>query len=201
MTRRISIRRLRRSHKFLPSALLALLCLSAWCATPSAGAQERRDREPNSAYAERRAKLAAQIEFPIVLWGLSGREESSQTYIFAQEENFYYLTGHNEESAGLVICPAKSPGADAANAPREILFLPAKNPQKEKWNGVRLSPGDPGIQARTGFATVRPFAEMRAEVESLAKTYNSFYTILPYEKELGGYPHEKEVCGVAVRGG
>src|SRR5258708_9181043 len=27
----------------------------------------------------------------------------------------------------------------------------------------------------------------------MAKTYPSFYTILPYEKELGGYPHEKEV--------
>jgi Xaa-Pro aminopeptidase len=27
----------------------------------------------------------------------------------------------------------------------------------------------------------------------LAKTCPSFYTILPYEKELGGYPHEKEV--------
>jgi Xaa-Pro aminopeptidase len=34
---------------------------------------------------------------------------------------------------------------------------------------------------------------MRAEVESLAKDCPSFYTILPYEKELGGYPHEKEV--------
>jgi Xaa-Pro aminopeptidase len=34
---------------------------------------------------------------------------------------------------------------------------------------------------------------MRATVESLAKTDPSFYTILPYEKELGGYPHEKEV--------
>jgi Xaa-Pro aminopeptidase len=34
---------------------------------------------------------------------------------------------------------------------------------------------------------------MRVEVENLAKTCPSFYTILPYEKELGGYPHEKEV--------
>src|SRR5260370_16928021 len=56
-----------------------------------------------------------------------------------------------------------------------------------------MSPADPGIEARAGFATVKPFAEMRAEVENLAKSYPSLCTILPYEKELGGYPHEKEV--------
>jgi Xaa-Pro aminopeptidase len=171
-----------------------LAWLSASCAAPSAGAQERRDGEPNSVYAERRARLAAQVEGPIVLWGLTGREESSQSYIFEQEENFYYLTGHNEEGAGLVILPnAKSSSNDASNFPREIFYLPAKNPMKEKWNGVRMSPTDPGIEARTGFSTVKPFAEMRAAIENLAKTYTSFYTILPYEKELGGYPHEKAV--------
>jgi Xaa-Pro aminopeptidase len=168
----------------------ALFLLTSALLAPCIHAQERREREPNSIYAERRAKLAAQIDCPIVLWGLTGREESSQTYIFAQEENFYYLTGHNEEGAGLVIFPAKS-GKDAS--PREILYLPAKNPPKEKWNGVRMSPADPGIEARTGFATVKPFAEMRAEVEASSKTCPSLYTILPYEKELGGYPHEKEV--------
>jgi Xaa-Pro aminopeptidase len=187
----------RRRNAFASLAVLSILIsFGPCCAAPSAQGQERRDREPNSVYAERRAKLAAQVESPVVLWGLTGREESAQTYIFAQEENFYYLTGHNEEGAGLIILPAKS-SSDAAstpsNGPREILYLPPKNPQKEKWNGVRMSPADPGIEARTGFATVKPFAEMRAEVENLAKTYPSVHTILPYEKELGGYPHEKEV--------
>src|ERR1700724_1974861 len=96
----------------------------------------------NIAYADRRAQLAAQADSPIVLWGFSGREEVSQAYVFAQEENFYYLTGHNEEGAGLIIFPAPkrhiaspaaagSPNAahdDAASAPREIFFLPAKDP-------------------------------------------------------------------------
>ena len=182
-----------RIHTLVHSTLLSgLICLAVLFASPLAFGQERRDREPNSVYAERRAKLAAQVDCPIVLWGLTGREESSQTYIFEQEENFYYLTGHNEEGAGLVILPTKS-GDNASPAQRELFFLPAKNPQKERWNGVRMSPADPGIEARTGFATVKPFAEMRAEVEGLAKTCASFYTILPYEKELGGYPHEKEV--------
>jgi Xaa-Pro aminopeptidase len=186
---------------------MAGLSFSAGLCASQANAQQRREREPNVVYAGRRAQLYAQADGPIILWGFTGREEVSQANVFAQEENFYYLTGHNEEGAGLIILPAPkhdngSPAAagsstaahdDASSGPREILFLPAKDPAKEKWNGVRLSPTDQDITARTGFAAVKPFTEMRAEVEKLAKTYPAVYTILPYEKELGGYPHEKRV--------
>jgi Xaa-Pro aminopeptidase len=171
--------------------VLGWLCLASF--PLAAPAQERREREPNSVYAERRAKLAAQSDGPIILCGFTGREEVSQAYVFAQEENFYYLTGHNEEGAGLLILPASKDG-EPANGPREILFLPAKNPQKEKWNGVRMSASDPGIEARAGFVAVKPFdSDFRSVVEKLAKTFPNFYTILPYQKELGGYPHEKAV--------
>lgn len=174
---------------------LALLVIILASASDGLFAQQRRDREPNEVYAARRAKLAAQADSPVVLWGLTGREEFSPAYVFTQEDNFYYLTGHNEEEAGLIILPALKAGQshDAWDGPREILFLPAKNPPKEKWNGVRLSPTDPDISARTGFASVQPFTEMRAYVEKLAKFHANFSTILPYEKENGGYPHEKAV--------
>jgi Xaa-Pro aminopeptidase len=174
--------------------LAVLATLSATFVVPCIHAEQRREREPNSAYAQRRTKLAALVDGPIVLTGLTGREVDSQTYIFSQEENFYYLTGHNEEEAGLIILPPAESKAKKDDFPgaREILFLPEKNPNREKWNGLRMSPSDPGIQTRTGFADVRPFSEMRATIEKLAKSYPSLYTILPYEKELGGYPHEKE---------
>ena len=179
------------------SWVVAAVLFLSWSAQ-RVEAQQRREREPNSVYAERRAKLASQVDAPIVLWGFTGREEISQDYVFAQEESFYYLTGHNEEGAGLILLPsAQGNHAAPADAPlhgqREMLFLPAENLDKEKWNGVRMSPSEPGIEARTGFASVRPFPEMRAVVENLAKLYPTFYTILPYNKELGGYPHEKAV--------
>jgi Xaa-Pro aminopeptidase len=157
-------------------------------------AQQRRQREPNSAYAERRAKLSANIDGPIVLLGYTGKEEEAQTYIFAQEENFYYFTGHNEEDAAVVLLPPEGSKAkkDDWQGPREIFFLPPKDPRKEKWNGVRMAPGDPGIESRTGFALIKPMPELRATVERLARIYPNFYTILPYPKELGGYPHERE---------
>ena len=174
---------------------LAWISAGLMLLAPNARAQQRREREPNSVYAARRAKLAAQVDAPIVLWGYTGREEFSQDVIFAQEENFYYLTGHNEEGAAMIIMPATKAAAGETTGAGVVdtLFLPAKDPAKEKWNGLRISPSDPGIEARTGFSTVKPFGELRANVERLAKTYPHFYTILPYESEMGGYPHEKEV--------
>ncbi|HET9804160.1 MAG TPA: aminopeptidase P N-terminal domain-containing protein [Candidatus Acidoferrum sp.] len=154
-------------------------------------AQQRREREPNSIYASRRATLVSHCDGPVILWGFTGREEVAQTYIFSQEYDFYYLTGHNEEGAGVILLPPKN--ADAGGGPREMLFLPPKNVELEQWNGVRMSPTDPNISERTGFSTVKPFSEMRTVVESLARNYPAFCTILPYQKELGGYPHEKAV--------
>ncbi len=164
--------------------------------TPNVSAQQRREREPNSVYAARRAKLAAEVDAPIVLWGYTGREEFSEAAIFAQEENFYYLTGHNEEGAALVIYPSKAAGnaggESSTGAKSEVLFLPPKDTAKEKWNGVRMSPTDPGITARTGFASVQPISEINGTLQQIAKTYPNIYTILPYETEMGGYPHEKD---------
>lgn len=168
--------------------LLLLLTLTV---IPASFAQQRREREPNDVYAARRAKIAAKVDGPVILWGLRGIEESSQAYIFAQEDNFYYLTGENEEGAGLILLPSEKPAA--WDGPAQILFLPPKDPYKEKWNGVRMSPTDPGIESRTGFSTVKAFGEMRSYLERLSKIYSHFYTILPYEKELGGYPHEHAV--------
>lgn len=179
----------RRWYRFAGILLSLVLALVGWAET--AGAQQRREREGNAVYAERRAKLAREAEGPVVLWGYTGREEFSANAVFGQENNFYYLTGHNEEGAGLVILPAgKTPQGEG---PAEILFLPEKNAAQEKWNGVRMSPTDPDIHSQTGFAVVKAFAEMRGEVEQLAKVYPSFDTILPYKYENGGFPHEKEV--------
>src|SRR5215470_4598461 len=174
-------------------AWCGILAFAALLFAAKAGAQQRREREPNTVYAQRRAALAATADGPIILTGLNGREEDSQSYVFAQEENFYYLTGHNEEAAGLILLPPADSKAKKDDFPaREILFLPEKNPTKEKWNGARMSPSDPGIEARTGFLDVRGFAQMRATIERLATFYPTLYTILPYEKEMGGYPHKKE---------
>jgi len=63
------------------------------------------EREPNSVFAERRAKLIAAAGAPVVIFGYTGHEEANPSYVFMQEENFYYLTGHNEEGAAMLLVP------------------------------------------------------------------------------------------------
>ena len=107
------------------SGIVALLAVAVAPALPA------REREPNSVYAERRARLAAQLNAPVVLFGYTGKENSSPSYVFFQEPNFYYLTGHNEEGAALLLVPP-----DAADkgwkGPKEILFLPPRDPRTRR---------------------------------------------------------------------
>jgi hypothetical protein len=70
-------------------------------------------------FAERRAKLIAAVNAPIVIFGYTGHEEANPSYVFMQEENFYYLTGHNEEGAALLLVPE--------SAARERLDRAARN--------------------------------------------------------------------------
>jgi Xaa-Pro aminopeptidase len=162
--------------------LLAFACLAA--IVPKARAWER---EPNSVFAERRAKLEAAINAPIVLFGYTGHEEANPSYVFMQEENFYYLTGHNEEGAAMLLVP-ESALAKGWTGPREILYLPPRDLAEEKWNGPRIGPDDPGIKEETGFAEVETFAKLRDTLAGLAKNYPEIYTELPGPHDEG-YPH------------
>ena len=47
------------------------------------------EREPLSVFAERRARLVAAVNAPVVLFGYTGHEEANPSYVFMQEENFY----------------------------------------------------------------------------------------------------------------
>jgi Xaa-Pro aminopeptidase len=176
----------RRASRAIFVFALAFLPLSAPLAAPLAA----RDREPNSVYADRRARLVAQLSGPVLLFGYTGRENSSPSYVFLQEPNFYYLTGHNEEGAAFLLVPA---GATEKGwkGPKEILFLPPRNPEEEKWNGPRGGPADAGIAEKTGFATVEAFPNLKARLTELARGYREIWTLLPHADDTG-YPHARE---------
>jgi len=151
---------------------------------PMLGAWER---EPLNVFAERRAKLEAALNAPVVLFGYTGHEEANPSYVFMQEENFYYLTGHNEEGAALLLVP-ESAQQKGWTGPREILYLPPRDLNEEKWNGPRLGPDDPGIHEKTGFARVEDFSKLRDTLAALAKNSSEIYTELPGPHDEG-YPH------------
>jgi Xaa-Pro aminopeptidase len=160
-------------------ALLLVACLApllrAW------------EREPLGVFAERRAKLVAAVNAPIVLFGYTGHEEANPSYVFMQEENFYYLTGHNEEGAALLLVP-ESADEKGWTGQHEILYLPPRNPAEERWNGPRMGPDDPGILEKTGFARVETFAKLHDTFAALTKNYPEIYAELPGPHDEG-YPH------------
>lgn len=147
-----------------------------------------RQREPNEVFAARRAALRAKVDGVVVLFGYTGRENASPSYIFQQEENFYYLTGHSQEGAALVLLP-EPPAGKTYDGPREVLYLPARNLQRERWDAPRLGPDDPGAAEKSGFAAVRNFAELRADLGAHVTIWPTFYTLIP-NPNRGGYPHE-----------
>ena len=171
-----------RKRRSILVSLAALLIFA--CFAPVVGAWER---EPLSMFAERRAKFIAAINAPVVLFGYTGHEESNPSYVFMQEENFYYLTGHNEEGAALLLVPESAPEKGWSGA-REILYLPPRDLAEERWNGPRIGPDDPGIQEKTGFARVENFSKLHDALVALAKNYPEIYTALPGPHDEG-YPH------------
>jgi Xaa-Pro aminopeptidase len=171
-----------RSRRSILVSLAALLIFA--CFAPVLGAWER---EPLSMFAERRTKLIAAINAPVVLFGYTGHEEANPSYVFMQEENFYYLTGHNEEGAALLLVP-ESAAEKGWSGAREILYLPPRDMAEERWNGPRMGPDDPGIQEKTGFARVENFTKLHDALVALAKNYPDIYTELPGPHDEG-YPH------------
>ncbi len=172
--------------RFGAALLLAAVVMACACGVASA-----RFRQPSDEYAARRAKLRAAVDGPIVVYGYTGHEDASEVAIFFQEESFYYLTGHDEPGAVLLITPARPEVTTEAATPSEVLYLPPRDPKQEVWEGPKIGPNDPGVQEKTGFAHVEPVASLKDDLAKLAATYKAFYTLLPPEKEEG-YPHFTE---------
>jgi Xaa-Pro aminopeptidase len=148
---------------------------------------QARFRQPNSEYHDRRAKLRSIISGPVVIFGYTSRQDTGELAVFFQEQNFYYLTGHSEPDAALLLIP-DSPENKPSTGPHEILYLPPRNPNDEKWGGPKMGPDDPGITEKIGVQAVEPFASLHADLVNLAKIYSTFYTELPPKQE-NGYPH------------
>ena len=163
--------------------LLAMAIASAY------GVAHGRFRQPSDEYQARREKLRAAVDGPIVIFGYTGHEDASEVAVFFQEPNFYYLTGHDEPGAALVIYPRPArPAIVDYLTPPAILYLPPRDPKQEIWEGPKFGPDDPDVQQKTGFGTVEPIANLKGDLEKLARTYKTFYTLLPPEHEEG-YPH------------
>ena len=168
-----------------PVFRFAILLAIFSCA--ACGAAQARFRQPNEEYRARREALRTKADAPIMLFGYTGHEDASEVAVFFEEPNFYYLTGVEQPGAALLLIP-DSPSGTLANGAHEVLYLPARDPGKEKWEGPEVGPEDPGVAEKFGVAAVEPYDELHKDLEKLAKLYPAVYTILPPKIEEG-YPH------------
>ncbi len=107
------------------------------------------------AFAARRRQLAESFGSGVVaLLGYGDEDGQSGFTGFRQESNFYYLTGHSEPGAALLIAPRNG------RAPyREVLFLPEPVGSATRWSGPMLRPED---ASHLGFQDVQPAARWAA---------------------------------------
>src|SRR5689334_8500621 len=122
-----------------------------------------------SDYPQRREELRKALKNGItVLFGRSARDSSDLRSGFFQEPNFYYLTGWMEPGAILVLAP---------NTPREILFVPRRDPDEEVWTGRKRGPDDADIREVTGFESVMAAESFESEFHKLLEQYPKLYAL------------------------
>jgi Xaa-Pro aminopeptidase len=127
-------------------------------------------------YAQRRQALADRVgRGLIVLLGSTESEGRSGFTGFRQESNFFYLTGHDEPGAALLIAPGH-----AGRPYREILFLAGSAGSASKWSGPRLQPENAGhlglaeVLAESKFRrTARAMLRERGKLAGLAEDWPS----------------------------
>jgi len=122
-------------------------------------------------YRTRRTELSRELHNGVlVLFGATDKGEENLRTGFFQEPDFYYLTGWKEPGA-ILLLPATAEGQPGAT-----LFLPRRDPDREKWTGRKAGPDDPNIAQLTGFGKVLPAETFETELHKELERYSSIYT-------------------------
>ncbi len=123
-----------------------------------------KDEERHAELRARRERVAAKLgpNSLLVLFSAEPRLYTNDVdYEFRQENNLYYLTALKQKGATLVMLTG------AQGPPREILFLPRRNPATETWDGRMYSPED--ARAASGVGEIwdaRQFEPFMAAVRA-----------------------------------
>jgi Xaa-Pro aminopeptidase len=120
----------------------------------------------NAIYAQRRAKLAAQLAtggIAIIPTAPEQRRNRDSDFLFRPDSYFYYLTGFTEPNATLVLL---------ANG-HAILFCQPKDEAREIWDGIRLGPV--AAPAQLGVQSAFASTELDTHLPTLLENTNAVY--------------------------
>jgi Xaa-Pro aminopeptidase len=90
----------------------------------------------------------------VLIGGIEASHGDIRTGFF-QETNFYYLSGWNEPGAVLLVGPTR---AD------DTLFLPKRDPVRERYTGRKIDSADADAPTRTGFPKVGDAAAWKSKL-------------------------------------
>ncbi|HJQ71506.1 MAG TPA: aminopeptidase P N-terminal domain-containing protein [Blastocatellia bacterium] len=165
-------------------ALVALIlaALAAPCAVQQAASEGARVAgQPKTEYGARRQRLLEKVKDGIVVLIGAREEDLGEVGRFRQNNDFMYLSGVETPAAFLMIVPANLSPTKAAH---EVVFIPARNPSHERWNGVQMGPGKEAEQWY-GAQEVAPsdkfWDRLREAISSPAfkSTGAKLYTLVP----------------------
>jgi len=142
--------------------MIALFLLAVSTAAPAVRALEK---QPASVYHARRAALAAKLHGGVAVL-FAAEEPLLDLSPYRQDEDFYYLTGWTEPGAALLVVGEPQTGA-AANAYKQILFLPTRDLRMEKYTGAKLDSASPGVAQAMGVDAVEQMTELPAALNAL----------------------------------
>jgi len=120
------------------------------------------DEERVAELRARRARVAERIGKNAVLVMFSAEPRvytNDVDYEFRQENNLYYLTNMRQQGATFVMLPGATEG------PREILFIPRRNPAAETWTGHMYSAEE--ARAASGIEEIWESKEFEPFMRSL----------------------------------
>jgi Xaa-Pro aminopeptidase len=163
------------------------------------------DQERVAELRARRARVADRIGKSAVLVMFSAEPRvytNDVDYEFRQENNLYYLTNLGQQGATLVMLPGATEG------PREILFLPRRNPAAETWTGHMYSPEEAralsGVEEiweakefPTFMRALRTRRAYRPQREAiLSSTFNTPSTAAPPDESVRQPPQPQQPSGL-----
>jgi Xaa-Pro aminopeptidase len=123
---------------------------------------------PPSIYQARRAKLMKTLGGGIAMLQARGEEDADG---YRQDGDFLYLTGLNEPDAVLVLCPEE-------RVYKERLFLKPRNPDAERWTGVRPDISD-SLRRATGIESISRTTYLGSTLMALLRTTKTLQLISP----------------------
>jgi Xaa-Pro aminopeptidase len=120
----------------------------------------------------RRERLLAETGPGSMVIVASAREvlrNGDSAYAFRQDSDFWYLTGLNEPEAVLVLLHGRSTG-------EQILFLRERDPDRERWDGIRL--GLDGARDQLGMDDAFPVQDLDDIIPNLMEGCDRLYHLV-----------------------